>query len=80
MPVEAAIAAPRVHHQHLPDDVAVEDDALTKEAADQLAAAGYTLVWGKPERIYGAANAIVRTKDGWAGAADPRGGGAAIGH
>ena len=28
---------------------------------------------------YGAANAIVRTADGWQGGVDPRGGGAAIG-
>jgi gamma-glutamyltranspeptidase / glutathione hydrolase len=79
MPVAAAIAAPRIHHQHLPDDVVVEDDAITREVAAALKAAGYTLVWGKPERIYGAVNAIARTPDGWQGAADPRGGGAAIG-
>ena len=40
---------------------------------------GYSLVTGKPERIYGAANAIVRTPSGWAAAADPRNGGAAMG-
>ena len=28
MPVGAAIAAPRVHHQHLPDEISVEDDAI----------------------------------------------------
>ena len=79
MPVDAAVAAPRVHHQHLPDEVVLEDEAITKPVEDELKAAGYTLVWGKPERIYGAVTAIVRTKDGWQGAADPRGGGAAIG-
>ena len=71
----AAVAAPRVHHQHLPDNVSVEGDAITKDVAEQLRAAGYTLVPGG----FGAANAIVRTKDGWQGAADPRGGGAAVG-
>jgi gamma-glutamyltranspeptidase / glutathione hydrolase len=76
MPAAAAIAAPRIHHQHLPDNVSVEDDSITKDVADQLRAAGYTLV---PGSFFGAANAIVRTKDGWQGAADPRGGGAAIG-
>jgi len=71
----AAVAAPRIHHQHLPDNVQVENDAITKDVADQLRAAGYTLVPGG----YGAANAIVRAKDGWQGAVDPRSGGAAVG-
>ena len=76
---DAAIAAPRFHHQHLPDDVVLEDEAATSDVAGQLTAMGYTLTWNARERIYGAANAIVRTKDGWAGAADHRGGGAAMG-
>ncbi len=79
MAPDAAIAAPRFHHQHLPDDVALEDEAITREVAEALRARGYELVWNKPGRISGAANAIVRTASGWAGAADPRGGGAALG-
>ena len=79
MPVAEAIAAPRVHHQHLPDEVIVEDKAITPDVAAALRTMGYTLVMGKPERIYGAANAIVRTPSGWAGAADPRNGGATMG-
>ncbi len=71
----AAVAAPRVHHQHLPDEVDIEADAITRDVGDKLRAAGYKLVGG----VYGAANAIVRTSDGWQGAVDPRGGGAAIG-
>lgn len=79
MPVAEAIAAPRFHHQHLPDDVAVEEDSISEATAKALEAAGYKLTFNKGERTYGAANAIVRTPDGWQGAADPRGGGAAIG-
>jgi gamma-glutamyltranspeptidase/glutathione hydrolase len=79
MPVAKAIAAPRVHHQHLPDEVIVEDDALGSDALATLKDEGYSLVTGHPERIYGAANAIVRTPSGWAAAADPRNGGAAMG-
>ncbi|HEY1551560.1 MAG TPA: gamma-glutamyltransferase, partial [Kofleriaceae bacterium] len=71
----AAVAAPRVHHQHLPDEVDIEADSITSDVGDKLRAAGYKLVGGG----YGAANAIVRTKDGWLGGVDPRGGGAAIG-
>ena len=79
MPVADAVASPRVHHQHLPDEVVVENKAITPDVAEQLRAMGYTLVMGQPERIYGAVNAIVRTPSGWAGAADPRNGGAAMG-
>ena len=57
----------------------LDDDAISKQTADELQAMGYTLVWSKPERIYGAVNALVRTATGWSGAADPRGGGAALG-
>ena len=80
MPVAQAIAAPRFHHQHLPDEVDVEDDSITAgHRRSSSKREGYKLVLGKGERMFGAANAIVRTKDGWQGAADPRGGGAAIG-
>jgi gamma-glutamyltranspeptidase/glutathione hydrolase len=76
---DAAIAAPRFHHQWFPDDIALEAQAITREVDEQLRARGHTLVWGAPERTGAAANTIVRMKDGWAGAADPRGGGAAMG-
>jgi gamma-glutamyltranspeptidase / glutathione hydrolase len=79
MAPDAAIGAPRFHHQHLPDDVVFEDEAVTKDVDEALRAMGYTLVWGKVDRIGGAANAIVRTKDGWSASADPRGGGASLG-
>jgi len=80
LPVVAAVAAPRVHHQHLPDDVVVEDEALTREVDDQLDALGYKRVWGAPERILAGANAIVKVDAGWSGAVDPRSGdGAAFG-
>ncbi len=79
LPADAAIAAPRFHHQHLPDDIALEDEAITREVAEELRAKGHTLVWGMPQRTSASANTIVRTPDGWAGTADPRGGGAALG-
>jgi gamma-glutamyltranspeptidase/glutathione hydrolase len=78
MPVDKAIAAPRVHHQHLPDELVVEEGALGSDVAGTLKDEGYSIVV-EPDRIYGAANAIVRTSSGWAAAADPRNGGAAMG-
>lgn len=80
MPVADAIAAPRVHHQHLPDEVVADDEAMTKEVETQLKAAGHSFVWNKPDRIFGSVEAIVRTRNGWDGAADPRKGGAALGN
>ena len=79
LPIEAAISAPRVHHQHLPDEVDIEPDAISPETSRALKAEGYNLIEGKPERVYGAVTAIVRTQNGWRGAADPRNGGAAMG-
>jgi gamma-glutamyltranspeptidase/glutathione hydrolase len=78
-PADAAVALPRIHHQHLPDVVFVEPKSLAKPAADELEKAGYKLDWRPSAREFGAANAIVRTASGWDGAADPRGGGAAMG-
>jgi gamma-glutamyltranspeptidase/glutathione hydrolase len=77
--VDAAVARPRVHHQHLPDAVFVEADSLDKETDTKLSALGYTLDYSRSPREFGAVTAIVRTKDGWEGASDPRGGGAALG-
>lgn len=77
--VDVAVALPRIHHQHLPDKVFVEPDSIDRETADKLKASGYTLEFAASAREFGAANAIVRTPAGWAAAADPRGGGAAMG-
>jgi gamma-glutamyltranspeptidase/glutathione hydrolase len=76
---DAAISAPRIHHQHLPDQVDVEAEAITKEVDEALRAEGYVLDWSKAPREFANANAILHTKTGWQGAADPRGAGAAMG-
>lgn len=78
MPVDAAVAAQRMHHQHLPDDIAFDDEAITREVDAELGKLGYVRTF-KRERIFAAANAIVRTQSGWAGASDPRTGGGALG-
>jgi gamma-glutamyltranspeptidase/glutathione hydrolase len=79
MPVDAAVAAQRMHHQHLPDDIAFDDEAVTREVDAELGKLGYVRTWGQPGRVFAAANAIVRTQSGWAGASDPRTGGGAMG-
>jgi gamma-glutamyltranspeptidase/glutathione hydrolase len=76
---DLAVAAPRIHHQHLPDVVSIEAEAIDRPADDALGAMGYKLHWGEPKRAFAAITAIVRSDAGWDGASDPRGGGAAIG-
>ncbi|HTL34505.1 MAG TPA: gamma-glutamyltransferase [Kofleriaceae bacterium] len=79
LPVDAAVAAPRIHHQHQPDDIALDNEAITSDVDAELGKLGYTRTWKQPGRIFSSANAIVKTPAGWAGAADPRRGGAAMG-
>ncbi|CAN5920424.1 gamma-glutamyltransferase [soil metagenome] len=76
---DAAVALPRVHHQHLPDKVFVEGDSITGATDARLKSLGYTLEFNAAPREFGAVTAIERTAKGWDGAADPRGGGAAMG-
>ncbi len=77
--IGAAVARPRFHHQHLPDNVAIEPDSIDQATDAKLRGAGYEVRHAATAREFGTANAILRVKDGWDGAADPRGGGAAIG-
>jgi gamma-glutamyltranspeptidase / glutathione hydrolase len=77
-PVDQAVAAPRLHHQHMPDMVYAQQGGLTPDVESTLRAMGYTIK-DVPGEELGAANAIVRDGAGWAGAADPRRGGAAMG-
>ena len=76
---DAAVALPRVHHQNLPDKVFIEADSITSETDAKLKALGYSTDYSQVPREFGAVNAIERTATGWDGAADPRGGGAAMG-
>jgi gamma-glutamyltranspeptidase/glutathione hydrolase len=78
MTLEGAVAAPRVHHQALPDVIRYERGGLGSAAAESLRAMGHRV----EERggYSGDIAAIIRTPDGaWIGVADPRRGGAAAG-
>src|SRR5262249_19658695 len=68
MDVAAAVAAPRIHHQWLPDEVNAEQVVPfgTVRGLEQL---GHTVV-RRPN--WGSANSIMVTSDGLYGAADPR--------
>ncbi|HEY7458071.1 MAG TPA: gamma-glutamyltransferase [Xanthobacteraceae bacterium] len=76
MDAGAAVAAPRVHHQWLPDEVSAEA-GVAPEVVDALKQRRHTVVQGGAGR---SANTIMATTDGWAGVADPRSGGLAEGY
>jgi gamma-glutamyltranspeptidase / glutathione hydrolase len=72
-----AVAAPRLHHQALPDLVYVEQDGFLQSSLDSLEAMCHILhVW----RYKTGVNAIGRSGSGWVGVADPRRGGGAVGY
>jgi gamma-glutamyltranspeptidase/glutathione hydrolase len=72
MRLDEALAAPRLHHQHLPDVVLVEPNGLEAATAHALEARGHVL--GRPPRPLGNAQAV---RIDWAtglreAASDPR--------
>ncbi|MEM7364569.1 MAG: gamma-glutamyltransferase [Pseudomonadota bacterium] len=80
MPIEDAVAQPRIHHQWRPERVTHERYALSKETRDALEAMGHELSASRWGRGIGDANSI-EIKDGvLRGTKDPRAVGAAIGY
>jgi gamma-glutamyltranspeptidase/glutathione hydrolase len=78
MTMQQAVAAPRLHHQWLPDQIDTEADALTPTASDSLRRRGYTL---NPRGRWGRIDAIRVLPDGrLEGGADPRGDDSAQGY
>src|SRR5579859_3366089 len=78
MSLPAAVEAPRIHQQALPDVVFYERGGLSQGVVDSLTAMGYTM---KERRGYsGDIAAIEKTPTGWVGVADPRAGGGASGY
>jgi len=79
MDVVAAVDAPRVHHQHLPDQIFYEHAGLEPATVQALKALGYTVT----ERggVSGDVQAILVADDGTLrGWSDPRRGGKAVGY
>lgn len=69
--MQAAVTAKKFHHQWLPDQVSVEDQALDSLTQEKLKAKGYKLV---PNGPIGRVDAILKTEWGYyQGGADPRG-------
>ncbi|WP_400194001.1 gamma-glutamyltransferase [Hymenobacter sp. B81] len=75
---QQAVAAPRLHHQWLPDHLDVEAGALTPAAEAELRRRGHVL---KPRAAWGRIDLIERRPDGRLhGGADPRGDDTALGY
>jgi gamma-glutamyltranspeptidase / glutathione hydrolase len=72
MDIAAAVSAPRVHDQWLPDQVYAEP-GISEDLIAALQARGDKVV---PQRPFTSANSIVVTPEGFVGAADPRSPGA----
>lgn len=77
MPLASAVAAPRLHHQALPDTLYLERDGFVQPSIDSLVVMGHNVsVWSYKTEV----NAVARTAAGWVGVADPRRGGGAAGY
>jgi gamma-glutamyltranspeptidase/glutathione hydrolase len=68
--MQQAVDSKRFHHQWLPDEVDIEKDALSPETRSILEQKGYKIIDHGPS---GRVDAILKTKDGYQGGADPRG-------
>lgn len=76
MTLPEALAAPRMHHQALPDRIQLEEGGYSAEVLAALRALGHRV---ETRGYMGDVEAIIRIDTGWLGASDPRrgGGGAA---
>ncbi|MDP3547384.1 MAG: gamma-glutamyltransferase [Phreatobacter sp.] len=68
MNVAEAVAAPRIHHQWLPDAIDIEG-GLSPDTLRLLEARGHRIA---PRGAFGNVNAILAVPGGWAGASDTR--------
>jgi gamma-glutamyltranspeptidase/glutathione hydrolase len=77
MSLQAAVEAPRLHHQALPDRIQIERSGYPDSIAAALRAMGHEVAVRSP---MGDVEAIVRTRTGWRGVSDPRRGGGPAGY
>ncbi len=68
MNVAAASAAPRMHHQWLPDELRIEP-GFSPDTLRLLTAKGHRVVI---KNTMGSSQSLLRVEDGWTGASDPR--------
>ncbi|HTI05081.1 MAG TPA: gamma-glutamyltransferase [Gemmatimonadales bacterium] len=78
MSLPDAVAAPRIHHQALPDQTYWEHGGLSDQAVQALEAMGHKM--SERRGHSGIIAAIQKTAGGWVGVADPRYAGGALGY
>jgi gamma-glutamyltranspeptidase/glutathione hydrolase len=73
MTAGSAMSAPRMHHQHLPDQIALEQDGFDAPVRGALEKLGHRLTFfAVPKSGWTVAATIERRGDEWHGMADPR--------
>lgn len=78
MSLADAVAAPRTHHQALPDELRIESPGgFSEETLTALRALGHEI---STSSGWGDFQAIMRTATGWLGVSDPRAGGGGAGY
>jgi gamma-glutamyltranspeptidase/glutathione hydrolase len=78
MDLTTAIAAPRIHHQALPDRIDYEHSGLAPDVVAELERMGHAV---RERRGHsGEVAGIMRTGAGWIAVADPRSGGWSVGY
>jgi gamma-glutamyltranspeptidase / glutathione hydrolase len=77
MTLPEAVNAPRIHHQHLPDQLYYEREGFDAATVAALAQKGHKM---QPLGAVAAAPTVLRVGDVWLGMPDPRSGGLAKGY
>jgi gamma-glutamyltranspeptidase/glutathione hydrolase len=81
MSVSSAMSAPRLHHQHLPDELALEKDGFDRPTLLALEKLGHRLTFfDVPATGWTIAATIERRNERWHGMADPRIHGSGVGY
>ncbi len=81
MTAGSAMSAPRMHHQHLPDEIALEQDGFDVPVRQALERLGHRLTFfAVPKTGWTVAATIQRRGSTWYGMADPRLHGASAGY
>ena len=72
MPAGSAMSAPRMHHQHLPDGIALEQDGFDVPVQEALRALGHRLTFFAVPKSGWTVAATIERRGEWHGMADPR--------
>ncbi|HEY7284475.1 MAG TPA: gamma-glutamyltransferase [Vicinamibacterales bacterium] len=80
MSAGSAMSAPRLHHQHLPDEIALEQDGFDASVQQALQTLGHRLTFFAVPKSGWTVAATIERRGEWHGMADPRLHGASAGY